>query len=87
MRRFPFFVAPLLGIVALFFLFKVLFVALAGLAVFAMAFMAARALSGRRFHPMQEAGLSHLRPMPIDVRYSEPEFHRWAAQSRIIEIV
>lgn len=50
-RRFPFFLAPLLGIVALFFLVKVLFMALIGLAVFGLAFTAVRAIARAALPP------------------------------------
>jgi hypothetical protein len=87
MRRFPFFVAPLVGIVALFFLFKLLMTAVVGLVIFGGAFMLIRKLAmGRRMHPMHVAAMRHRQPVPIDPRRSEPAFD-WMPQGRIIEVV
>ena len=87
MRRFPFFVAPLVGIVALFFLFKLLVTAVLGLVIFGGAFMAIRRLAtGRRYHPMHIAAMQNRQPVPIDGRRSEPAFD-WMPQGRIIEVI
>ena len=87
MRRFPYFVAPLVGIVALFFLFKLLVTAVIGLVIFGGAFMAIRRLAlGRKFHPMHVAAMQRRQPVPIDPRRSEPAFD-WVPQGRIIEVI
>ncbi|MCC6726902.1 MAG: hypothetical protein IT258_20535 [Saprospiraceae bacterium] len=88
MRRFPFFVAPLVGILALFFLFKLLVTAVLGLVIFGGAFMAIRKLTGRghRYHPMHVAAMQRRQPTPIDPRRSEPAFD-WVPQGRIIEVI
>ena len=87
MRRFPFFLAPLVGIVALFFLFKLLVTAVLGLVIFGGAFMAIRRLAGRGYHhPMHVASMRQRQPVPIDARRSEPAFD-WMQQNRIIEVI
>ncbi len=87
MRRYPFFLGPLLGIVAFFFLFKVLLAALFGLMVFGLMFMAVRAVAGRRLHhAYQTAGYFH-RPTPLDGDYREPGFPYGTSQQRIVEII
>lgn len=88
MRRFPFFLAPLLGIVALFFLVKVLFAAFLGLAVFGLAFAAVRAVAARRFHYEGSMAVSYSRPTPLDgMHHREPAFPMAASQQRIVEII
>lgn len=88
MRRFPFFLAPLLGIVALFFLVKVLFVALLGAAVLGLAFAAVRAVAARRYHLAYSMAATYHRPTPLDGMYRrEPEFPMAASQQRIVEII
>ncbi|MBI1227116.1 MAG: hypothetical protein GC192_17930 [Bacteroidetes bacterium] len=88
MRRFPFFIAPLVGIVALFFLFKLLVTAVLGLVIFGGVFMAIRRLIGRGYHqnPMHVASMRQRQPIPIDARRSEPAFD-WIQQTRIIEVI
>lgn len=87
MRRFPFFLAPLLGIVALFFLVKVLFVALVGLAVFGLAFATVRAIAARRFQHAYSMTASYQRPTALDGMYREQGFAAAASQQRIVEII
>jgi len=82
MRRFPFFLAPLLGIVALFILVKVLFMALVGLAVFGLAFAAVRAIAARRFHHAYQVAAAYQQPLPVDGNYREFGFASGASQQR-----
>ena len=87
MRRFPFFVAPLLGLVVLYFMVKVLFVVLIGAALVGLASVAFRGLStGRGYSPMHVASMRQRQPVPIDARRSEPAFD-WMQQNRIIEVI
>lgn len=87
MRRFPFFLAPLLGIVALFFLVKVLLAAFLGLAVFGLAFAAVRAITMQRFHHGRQMGAVYQRPTPLDGIYRESGFPYAASQQRTVEII
>ena len=86
MRGFPFIVGPLVGLVFLFFLFKILFIVLFGAAVLGLGAMAFRGLSGRRFSPMHVAAMQQRQPVPIDPRRSDPAFD-WMQQSRMIEVI
>ena len=87
MRRFPFFLAPLVGMVALFFLFKLLLTAVLGLVIFGGAFMAIRRMTGSGYHRgMHLASIKQRRPVPIDARHSEQAFD-WMHQNRIIEVI
>lgn len=87
MRRFPFIVGPLVGLVLLFFLFKILFVVLFGAAVLGAGAIAFRGLSGRhRYTPMHVAAMRHRQPVPIDAQRNEPAFD-WMQQTRIIEVI
>lgn len=87
MRRFPFFLAPLLGIVALFFLVKVLFMALIGLAVFGMAFTAVRAIAARRFHHAYQVAATYQQPLLVDGSYREFGSAYGQSQQRFVEII
>lgn len=87
MRRFPMFVAPLVGIVVLYFLFKILFIVLFGAAVLGMVAMAFRAMSGRRYGPMRVAYMRQQQPTPIDPYRSEPSFGWMEPKGRIVEVI
>jgi hypothetical protein len=87
MRRFPFFVGPLVGLVLLFFFLKALFIVLFGAAVLGMGAMAFKALRSRHHYgPMHVAAMRQRQPVPIDGRRSEPAFD-WMRQGRIIEVI
>lgn len=87
MRRFPFIVGPLVGLVLLFFLLKILFVVLFGAAVLGAGAIAFRGLRAQhRYSPMHIASMRQRYPVPIDSRRSEPAFD-WRQQTRIIEVI
>jgi hypothetical protein len=87
MRRFPYFVGPLVGLVLLFFFLKALFIVLFGAAVLGMGAMAFKAMRSRHHYgPMHVAAIQHRQPVPIDGRRSEPAFD-WMPQGRIIEVI
>jgi hypothetical protein len=87
MRRYPFFLAHLLGIVALFFLFKVFIMAMFAFMFFGAAFMILRFARGRGFHLMHIASRRQQQPLPIGQRRVEPAFDWVTPQNRIIEII
>lgn len=87
MRRFPYFIGPLMGLVLLFFFLKAMFIVLFGAAVLGMGAMAFRAMRSRHHDgPMHIAAMRQRQPVPIDGRRSEPAFH-WMPQGRIIEVI
>lgn len=88
MRRFPFFIGPLVGLVLLFFLLKILFVVLFGAAVLGAGAIAFRNLCGHRDSHLRVAYLrQQQQPTPIDSAYSEPAFNWMDPKGRIVEIV
>ena len=86
MRRFPMFVAPLVGIVVLYFVLKLLFVVVFGAAVLGMGAMAFRGLRRHRYGHMRVAYLRQ-QPTPIDSFRSEPAFNWMEPKGRIVEII
>jgi hypothetical protein len=87
MRRFPFFVAPLVGIVVLYFVLKLLFVVVFGAAVLGMGAMAFRGLRRHRHGQMRVAYLRQPQPTPIDAFRSEPAFSWAQPKGRVVEII
>lgn len=87
MRRFPFIVGPLVGLVLLFFLLKILFVVLFGAAVLAAGAFAFRNLRQHRYGHMHVAYLRQQQPTPIGSYRSEPAFNWVPPKGRMVEII
>jgi len=81
------FVAPLVGIVVLYFVLKLLFVVAFGAAVLGLGAMAFRGLRRHRYGHMRVAYLRQQQPTPIGPYRSEPAFNWMEPKGRIVEII